>query len=97
MKFILSIKYMPYEIKKLGRGDYEVINTENGKIHAKHTSLTKAKAQIRLLHMVGGNIEGANDFVKREKPLTGRVPKGLLKGVGLTYQLTNAQAKKLFD
>ena len=88
---------MPYEIKKLGRGDYEVINTENGKIHAKHTSLTKAKAQIRLLHMVGGNIEGTNDFVKREKPLTGRVPKGLLKGVGLTYQLTNAQAKKLFD
>lgn len=87
---------MPFDIKKLGRGDYEVINTENGKIHAKHTSLAKAKAQIRLLHM-GGNIEGVEDFVKREKPLTGRVPKGLLKGVGLTYQLTNAQAKKLFD
>jgi len=88
---------MPYEIKKLGRGDYEVINKDTGTIHAKHTSLAKAQAQVRLLHMVGGNIEGASDFVKKEKRLTGRVPIGLLKGTGITYQITNAQAKKLFD
>ena len=41
---------MPYEIQKDGKG-YRVVNRITGKVHAKHTSLAKAKAQIRLLHM----------------------------------------------
>ena len=41
---------MPYEIKKNGNS-YEVINRDTGKVHAKHTTLEKAKAQVRLLHM----------------------------------------------
>jgi hypothetical protein len=40
---------MPYEIRKVSRGKYEVSNPESGEIHAKHTSLAKAKAQVRLL------------------------------------------------
>ena len=39
---------MPYAIKKVGDG-YEVLNLDTGKVHAKHTSLARAKAQIRLL------------------------------------------------
>lgn len=42
---------MPYEIRKLKRGQYEVLNSKTGKVHAKHTSLVKAKAQVRLLGM----------------------------------------------
>jgi hypothetical protein len=41
---------MPYEITKVSRGQYEVSNPETGKVHAKHTSLKKAKAQVRLLY-----------------------------------------------
>jgi len=43
---------MPFQILKVGRA-YAVINAVTGQVHAKHTSLKKAKAQIRLLHMLG--------------------------------------------
>lgn len=41
---------MPYKIVKLKKG-YKVVNRITGKVHAKHTSLLKAKAQIRLMEM----------------------------------------------
>lgn len=41
---------MPYDIKKVKKGCYEVINTESGVVKSKCTSLKKAKAQMRLLY-----------------------------------------------
>ena len=44
---------MPYTIRKLPlKNSYKVINTLTKKIHSKHTSLDKAKAQVRLLYMI---------------------------------------------
>ena len=44
---------MPYKIIKLPRtNDYKVINSQTGEIKSKHTTLQKAKAQVRLLMMV---------------------------------------------
>ena len=43
---------MPYIIKKLASGKYQVKNKITGKIHAKGTTLTKAKAQIKLMGWV---------------------------------------------
>jgi hypothetical protein len=44
---------MPYQIIKLPRSIlYKVINSETGQIHSHHTTLLKAKAQIRLLHSI---------------------------------------------
>ena len=44
---------MPYQITKLkGKNLYQVKNLDSNKIIAKHTTLEKAKAQIRLLHMI---------------------------------------------
>jgi hypothetical protein len=42
---------MPYSIVKHGN-TYAVKNIHTGQYKSKHTSLTKAKAQIRLLHMI---------------------------------------------
>ena len=39
---------MPYAIKKLSKG-VEVINKDTGRVTAKHTTLEKAKRQIKLL------------------------------------------------
>jgi hypothetical protein len=51
---------MPYEIVKKPSGKFQVINKNTGEIHAKGTTLKKAKAQVRLLGMVdrktGGDI-----------------------------------------
>lgn len=41
---------MPYKITKV-KGGYRVKNANTGKVHAKKTTLAKARAQIRLLHM----------------------------------------------
>ena len=50
---------MPYQIRKLPKKDeWRVTNKETGKIHALHTSLAKAKAQVRLLDMKGGSLTG---------------------------------------
>lgn len=42
---------MPFEIKKV-LGGYMVRNSQTGHIHAYHTTLDKAKRQVRLLHML---------------------------------------------
>jgi hypothetical protein len=41
---------LPYAIKPAGKNLFKVVNTQTGKVHAKATSLTKAKAQMRLLY-----------------------------------------------
>lgn len=41
---------MPYSIRKLPSGKYRVTNKTTGKVHAYHTTLAKAQAQVRLLH-----------------------------------------------
>ena len=44
---------MPYKIIKLPRSIlYKVINSETGQIHSHHTTLLKAKAQVRHLHAI---------------------------------------------
>ena len=49
---------VPFKIIKRKDSDknlqFSVINSENGKIHARHTSLKQAKAQIRLLQAIKG-------------------------------------------
>ena len=60
---------MPYEIRKLKRGHYEVLNSETGQVHAKQTSLAKAKAQVRLLgmkHAEGGHRGVAHPKTKKQ-------------------------------
>ncbi|MDE2101943.1 MAG: hypothetical protein KGL39_32150 [Patescibacteria group bacterium] len=39
---------MPYSIRRVGNA-YEVVNTDTGEVHAKHTTKKKAEAQVRLL------------------------------------------------
>jgi hypothetical protein len=43
---------MPYAIIKVSTRPtlYEVINSETGVVHAKHTTLAKARSQVRLMH-----------------------------------------------
>jgi len=43
---------MPYKLIKHTDGSYAVKNLDSGKIIAKHTTLEKAKSQIRLLHAI---------------------------------------------
>nr|WPF46654.1 MAG: hypothetical protein [Lake Baikal virophage 8] len=50
---------MPYEIIKKPSGKFQVINRLTGEIHAKGTTLKKAKAQVRLLESLEG---GGNPF-----------------------------------
>lgn len=45
---------MPYKLIKHSDGSFAVKNLQSGKIVAKHTTLSKAQAQIRLLHMIEG-------------------------------------------
>jgi len=40
---------MPYKIVKNSDGSYEVKNAITGKVHAKHTDLSKAENQIRIM------------------------------------------------
>ena len=48
---------MPYAAIDAG-GYYVVINIENGRIMAKHTTKNKAEAQIRLLESIEGKSRG---------------------------------------
>ena len=41
---------MPFAIIKLPTGKYSVINTDSGKIYAKHTTKENAKKQLGLLY-----------------------------------------------
>lgn len=44
---------MPYIIRKLPlKNLYKVVNTITGQVHSNHTTLDKAKAQVRLLHLI---------------------------------------------
>lgn len=44
---------MPFKIRKVrGTRKYKVYNTKTKKVHAKGTSLKKAKAQVRFLYMM---------------------------------------------
>ena len=43
---------MPYKIVKKSARRYSVINPKNGKIHAKNTTLKRAKSQVRLLNAI---------------------------------------------
>ena len=44
---------MPYKIRKLRNKDlYQVKNTKTGEIHSKHSTLSDAKKQVRLLHYI---------------------------------------------
>jgi len=40
---------MPFKIVKKSNGRYKVINKITGKVHAKNTTLKKAKSQIKLI------------------------------------------------
>jgi hypothetical protein len=42
---------MPYQIKKLKKGHYQVLNELTHKIHARDTSYRKALGQLHLLGM----------------------------------------------
>ena len=47
---------MPYSYRKIRNQDsYKVFNTVTGKIHSNHTTLDKAKAQVRLLESLAKN------------------------------------------
>lgn len=57
---------MPYEIRQISPRRYEVRNMLTGKIHAKHTSLKKAKQQVNILHTGEGIGGGTADYLKRK-------------------------------
>lgn len=42
---------MPYKVNQV-MGGFEVVNTQTGKVHAKHTTRVKAERQVRLLNAV---------------------------------------------
>jgi len=42
---------MPYKVNQV-MGGFEVVNTETGAVHAKHTTKAKADRQVRLLNAV---------------------------------------------
>jgi hypothetical protein len=45
---------MPYKILKNADNSYKLINSDTGRVHAKHTTLEKAQAQMRLLYLITG-------------------------------------------
>jgi len=73
---------MPYELIKISPRRYQVINSETGVVHAKHSTLKNAKAQIRLLDSLEG---GA---------LTGKEVKKLTKA---SYEKGKARPAKIGD
>lgn len=53
---------MPYDLVKISPRKYQVINTDTGEIHAKHSTLKNAKAQIRLLNSLKGGALSGRDI-----------------------------------
>jgi len=49
LNFIASQSRMPYAVVPHS-GAFAVVNTETGRVHAKHTTKEKAVAQMRLLY-----------------------------------------------
>ena len=64
---------MPYNIEKCtecGCGTYKVINAKTGHVYAKHTTLKKAKAQVRLLESAKSKtVEAPSIRALRNKPV----------------------------
>lgn len=81
---------MPYKAKKLN-GEYSVVNTETGKVHAKRTTKTKAEKQLRLLRGVEkGTFKPATsykEFVKQQfkKRPAGMSASAYMKEIGAKW------------
>lgn len=57
---------MPFKIRKLRNKDlYQVKNTKTNQIHSKHSTLSDAKKQVRLLYM----LEKQKDIDKIKLPV----------------------------
>lgn len=98
---------MPYDLIRVAPKHYSVINSDTGVVHAKHSLLKDAKAQIRLLNAVkqgfipkrkGGALKGkeVDQFVKASY----EDKKGSTKNIGdykLDKSLSNAKAKVYHD
>ena len=49
---------MPYIIRQISKNKFQVLNADTGEIHAKNTTMEKAKEQLRILmesHKKKGN------------------------------------------
>jgi len=54
---------MPYVIRKVpNKNCWQVKNKHNGRVHAKCTTLAKAKAQVRLLHSVDHSSSSSSGY-----------------------------------
>ena len=85
---------MPFELVKVSPRQYAVVNALSGAVHAKHSLLKNAKAQLRLLSSLeGGAISG-----KELKKLTaasytkGKARPGQIGDLVLDRQLTTREA-----
>lgn len=58
---------MPYHLQKHSDSTYSVTNIENGRVHSYHTTLEKAKAQMRLLYAVDHGYTGVGKKKARDK------------------------------
>ena len=58
---------MPYAILKHGNA-FKVVNSATGKVHAKHTSLSNAEAQVRLLRGVEHGMQPRGRPMEKTKP-----------------------------
>jgi hypothetical protein len=56
---------MPYQKIRHGDGSYSVVNRDNGKVHAEHTSEDKADAQLRILRAY----DAGHPIVPRKRPV----------------------------
>ena len=96
---------MPYDIKKISPRMYQVSNTDTGKIHAKHSTLKNAKAQLRLLQTLEGaarccfNSSYCNGTTHYRRPKTGGAITGteLKKLTESSYKLNKEKPKKIGD
>ena len=57
---LLLLSRMPYSILPTGDGQFKVVNTATGKVHAKHTTERRAEAQVRLLRGIERGMRPAN-------------------------------------
>jgi hypothetical protein len=71
---------MPYEINRLPDGAFQVRNKETGNVHAKHTTLAKAKAQIAALHAAEKSPPKTTREVAGREPETRKAKKRRKRG-----------------
>lgn len=67
---------MPYGLLKHKDGSYSVINTSSGKLHSKHTTEEKAKAQLRLLYGIEGGMTPRGRSMEKTKGKRERTSSG---------------------